>query len=346
MKTRSSGAALITVLVIVFIVMTIIANLTVTNFRMIKRLENRQIAEQATTIAYSAIDFGRAALATSGATSAVDTLRDIWAHPLPQTEILPITYMSGSVVDELSKFNINDLVKNGQINPNVLLQFTLLLSYINISQSLAYNIAYYMAAPALQSDIMQQYIMGKPPYRPAGRPLVDLSELILVKGMNHQILHKIIQYITAVPVNGSGLTNESMIQAMDPNRQRDPNQDKNMGMGMAVNTNTASAEVIAAKSGISLAIAQRIVSARSTKAFNTSQEIKDFLSQNGVDANSTTFPGSPKIKVNLSGLEVSSNYFTIHAVVDAQEDQFRWVAYVFRQNRSGQWPQILWQHPE
>jgi general secretion pathway protein K len=179
-KRRQHGAALITVLVIVVIVMVIISNLTVTNYRMIKRLENRQLIEQAASIAYSAVDFGRAGLATSGATASVDTLQDIWAQPFPRTKVLDSVFMSGYITDEQSKFNINDLVSKGVVNKNVLNQFTLLLGYLNLPQSLAYNIAFYIASPVNQSDIMMQYTTGKPAYRPGGRPFVDLSELILV----------------------------------------------------------------------------------------------------------------------------------------------------------------------
>mgnify|MGYP003451685857 CR=1 FL=1 len=47
---KRSGAALITVMVVVFIVMAIIANLSVTDFRVIKRLSNRQQIEQASQL--------------------------------------------------------------------------------------------------------------------------------------------------------------------------------------------------------------------------------------------------------------------------------------------------------
>jgi type II secretory pathway component PulK len=118
--------------------------------------------------------------------------------------------------------------------------------------------------------------------------------------------------------------------------------------------------VIAARAGISLPIAQRVISYRASKSFNTTQDISNFLAQNGVvgagqgtrsNANNSSNSSSNNnpsntSSTNLQALGVSSNYFTIHAVVDDQQDQFRWIAFVYRPNRSGQWPQILWQHPE
>lgn len=339
MVRKISGAALITVMVVVFIVMAIIANLTVTDFRVIQRLSNRQMIEQASTLAWSAVAFGRAGLGTSGATSGFDSLNDVWAQPIPKTKLMENTYMSGYLIDEQSKFNINDLVTtNGQVNQVVLTQFTNLLSNINLPQSLASNIASYMASPQYQSDIMQQYTQGNPPYRPAGRPLLDLSELILVKGITPPMVQKLVQYVTAIPVNGSGLTNES---AESATKAPPPPPSTAQGSGMGINVNTASAEVIAAKSGIQLPIAQRILSYRSNNPFESAAQLTNFLTQNGVQSKSPN--GTP---LNLSSLGTTSNYFTVHAVIDLGDDQFRWVALVFRQNRSGQWPQILWQHPE
>ncbi len=334
MILRIRGAALITVMIVVFIVMAIIANLTVTDYRTMKRLANRQLIEQASAITYSAIDFGRAGLATSGATSNIDTLRDVWAQPLPKTKLMDNIYMSGYLVDEQSKFNINDLVSNGQVNQTVLNQFTQLLSYINLPQSLANSIAYYMAAPQYQSDIQQQYTGGKPPYRPAGRPIVDIAELVLVKGITPPMVNKLAQYITAVPISGIESENESSNNSQNK-------AIATQGSGLSVNINTASAEVIAAKSGIDLSVAQRILSYRTNKSFESQNAITSFLMQNGI---STTKNNGQQL--NLGGLGVNSSYFTVHAIVDDQDDQFRWVAYVYRQNRSGQWPQILWQHPE
>lgn len=339
---KNRGAALITVMIVVFIVMAIIANLSVTNFRVIKRLSNRQLIEQAATIANSAIDFGRAGLGTSAATSKVDTLKDIWAQPLLKTKIMENTYMSGYVVDEQSKFNINDLVINGRVNSNVLNQFSALLGYINLPQGLAYNIAYYIASPQYQSDIMQQYTSGIPAYRPAGRQFVDLSELVLVKGITPAIAQKLMQYVVAIPVSGFGFVNESAVESSPSSSSGIPGGIAAMGFGMGVNANTASAEVIAAKSGIQLPIAQRLISYRDSQPFQSTQELTTFLTSNGV-SNTQNQGGTP---LNLSGLGVTSNYFTVHAVIDNEDDEYRLVALVFRQNRSGQWPQILWQHPE
>ncbi|MFN8770240.1 MAG: type II secretion system minor pseudopilin GspK [Neisseriaceae bacterium] len=338
-KYKQNGAALITVLVIVFVIMAIITNITVENYRTIRSLSNQKVQEQAQAILVAATSFGRAGLATSAATSPIDTLQDIWAQPFPKSNVLDDIQMSGYIVDEQGKFNINDLVSNGMINQTVLNQFVALLGYLNLPTAIGYSIASYMASPQYETDIMNQYTTGTPAYRPAGRPLIDTSELILVKGMQQDWVYKLSKYITAIPQN-INFSTESINNQKQPNPISPP-----IGTGsILVNINTAPAEVISAKSGIPLPIAQRIVTTRNVQAFQSTTDITNFLSKNGIILSQSTNKGTTSIQINT--LTASSQYFTIHAIVDSGDYEFKSVSLVYRQTRNGQWPLILWQHPE
>ncbi|MCE2705828.1 MAG: type II secretion system minor pseudopilin GspK [Proteobacteria bacterium] len=345
---KNTGAALITVLVIVFMIMAIITNITVENYRTIRRLSNQKVQAQAQSILTAATSFGRGLLLTSGATSKIDTLSDIWALPIPKSSILDDIQMSGSIIDEQSKFNINDMVSNGMINKTVVTQFTTLLSYLNIPTSIAYSIASYMASPQYEQEIMDQYTTGAPAYRPSGRPLIDLSELILIKGMQPLWVYKLSQYVTAIPQNfdyknESSTTNQSF-PAVSSSTKNNPQQSP-MGNGsILVNINTASAEVISAKSGIPLPVAQRIITTRISTPFQSGSDITNFLTSNGIIMSQNSVQGAQNIQI--STLTTSSQYFTIHAVVNSGDYEFKLVTLVFRQTRSGKWPQILWQHIE
>jgi general secretion pathway protein K len=345
---KNTGAALITVLIIVFIVMTIISNMTYANYRVIQRLTNQKIKEQSYAILATAVNFGRAGLATSGATSQIDTLTDLWAQPLPKTTVVENMQMSGYIIDEQGKFNINDLVSNGNVNPLILQQFTTLLSYLNIPASLATGIALYMASVANEGSIMSQYTTANPASRPAGRPLVDISELLLVQGMNPQWLYKLQPYITAIPLQNQGLNqNESGSVNSNPAAAIPTASDGSStalasGNGtVMVNINTAPPEVIAARSGMPLSVAQRIVTIRSVTPFQSTQDISSFLSSNGIILQNANGPS-----VNLGVFATQSSYFTIHAVATSGNYEFKWIALVYRASRGGQWPLILWQHPE
>lgn len=350
MKLKNHGAALITVLVIVFIVMTIISNMTYANYRVIQRLTNQKIKEQSYAILATAVSFGRAGLATSGATSQIDTLTDLWAQPLPKTTIVDNMQMGGYIIDEQGKFNINDLVSNGSVNGLILEQFTQLLSYLNIPSSLATSIALYMASPPYEGAIMSQYTTATPASRPAGRPIVDLAELLLVQGMNKAWLYKLAPYITAIPQSNQMINqNESGNVNSNPSQNQNPaggatnaaNAAPNANGTVLVNVNTASPEVIASRSGMPLSVAQRIVTIRSVTPFQSQQDISSFLSSNGIILQNASGTG-----VNLGVFATQSSYFTVHAIATSGTYEFKWVALVYRASRGGQWPLILWQHPE
>ena len=346
MSSKNSGAVLITVLVVVFIVMTIITNITVKNYRVIRRLNNQNIKQQANSILLAGINFGRAGLATSAATSPFDSLTDIWAQPLPKTKFIDDVQMSGYIIDEQGKLNINDLVTNGNVNQLVLQQFTKLLSSLNIPSGMASNIALYMASPQNQASIMTQYTSGIPAYRPAGRPLIDLSELMLVKGMQAAWVFQLSRHVSVIPqaVNYSGLNQSE--STPPPKQNQGGNPIAAPSSGMNVNVNTASPQVISAKSGIPLPVAQRIVTARSNVPFKTTQDVTNFLTQNGIMMSQGRAGENKTQDINTSTLTTSSTYFTIHAIVNSGDYEFRQVALVNRTSRDGQWPKILWQHPE
>ena len=343
MIQKNRGAALITVLIIVLIIMSIITDITIKNYRVIRRLTNQKAMEQSYGILFAATDFGRAGLATSAATSTIDSITDIWAQPIPRTKVIDDIYMSGYIIDEQGKFNINDLVSNGQVNKTVLTQFTALLNALNIPMALAPAIAYYMAAPQYEADIMNQYTNADPRYRPAGKPLIDLAELKLIKGMQPEYEFKLANYITAIPVP---ITKQLMAESAAANTQESTtNNNKSInpptGPGVIkVNVNTASAEVIAAKSGVPLPVANRMLSVRENTPFKSSTDIQSFLENNGI------ITSEINSNINLTTLTTSSSYFTIHAAVDKGDYEFKWVQLVYRANRTGQWPLILWHHPE
>lgn len=342
-RARTSGAALLTVLIIVFLIMAIITDIAVRNYSEIRRLTNQKIMEQGYSVLYSAVDFGRAALATSASSQSYDALSDLWAQPIPKTKVVDGIEMGGYVIDEQSKFNINDLVISGMVNKSLVKQFATLLGYLNIPPGIADDIAVYIADPRYEQSIMDQYTLSNPAYRPAGRGLVDLSELLLVQGVNPNWLYKLDKYVTVIPqsVNyqqQNELESQTQLESPSTNGGVFDNGD----VGLPVNINTASAEVISSRSGISLSLAQVIVATRATKPFKNIADINSFMQENGIIQDGST----SKSDMHLGNLTTQSKYFTIHVQVEHADYQFNWLALVFRPDRNGQWPTILWQHPE
>jgi len=342
---KQHGAALITVMLIVFIVMSLVTDITVTNYRTIKKLINLRNTAQSFAMLSGTIDFGRAGLATSGATSKIDTLQDVWAEPFPKVQVLDNIDISGYITDENSKFNINDLISNGNINKLGISQLARLFNFLNVPQNLATSIAYYITSPSNQSSILNDYVNGTPAYMPSGRQITDLSELLLVKGMTSDILTKIYPYITAIS-NNYGIWYQTESASIAPTTSTGDAIITN-SYGTSINVNTSTAEVIAAKTNIDLGIAQRLVTIRDQTPFTSTQDIISFLTKNGVnfDVSQNTDPYSVDTPTTAA-IDVKSFYFTIHVLAENDDRREKLVALTYRANRQGQWPIILWQHSE
>jgi general secretion pathway protein K len=334
---QQRGSALIVALAVMFIIMAIVSGLISSNVRAINRLERVQNQQQLIVLAKSAVNFGRAALATAGISSNVDTLQDIWATPLADTTVFDNIVVSGYIIDEQSKFNINDLVNKFKIDSQSLSQFIILLKYLHLPEYIAYNTASYMLPPKHEQEDIADYLNMHPPYRPAGRKILDIAELILVKGTTIASIQKLAPYITAVPSASQLWSTESDTLNNESSDTTNGTLSKDSLIPTKININTATAEVIAAKSGLPLNIAQKMVLQRTMQPFQSIQDISTFMAHSNAAFSNA----------QISNLDVSSNYFTIHIVLKKDETELHWVAFVVRNNRdNGTWPTILWQHIE
>jgi len=104
---------------------------------------------------------------------------------------------------EQGNFNINNLLKGGKANPQSVTQFRRLLNTHNIEHPVTDAIIDW-----LDSDIDITYPDGaedghylglNPAYRSANKAMADLSELLLVNGMDNELLEKVRPYITLLP---------------------------------------------------------------------------------------------------------------------------------------------------
>ncbi len=105
---------------------------------------------------------------------------------------------------EQDLFNINNLVKEGEANQQSVAQFRRLLEQQEIADYFVDAVIDWLDS---DSDITYPdgaedgYYTGlAPAYRSANKAMVDLSELLLVKGIEPELLKKIAPYITVLPV--------------------------------------------------------------------------------------------------------------------------------------------------
>ncbi|MEN8206841.1 MAG: type II secretion system minor pseudopilin GspK [Pseudomonadota bacterium] len=200
---RQRGVALVTALLVVSLA-TVAAVAMATRFQVdMRRTGNLLNGEQAYAYAMAAESWAYVILRRDRADNKHDSLDEDWSTALPP---IPVEggFVNGHVEDLQGRFNVNNLVGDeGGIDQIQLDYYKRLLEILGLEPSLA---------PALQdwidSDINatfpdgaedNEYLLADLPYRAGNRPLVDISELRLVKGYTPEVLAMLEPHLTALP---------------------------------------------------------------------------------------------------------------------------------------------------
>jgi general secretion pathway protein K len=243
-----------------------------------RRLENQTRLDQARLVLRAAQQWGASVLLEDTFHSSVDYLGEVWATQLPPVEAEGYR-VAGGMEDQEGRFNLNNLVFNGQADNSQLVIFTRLLRILHLPESLAVAVADWMDADGIPlnpgSAESGYYQILATPYLAANRPLVNVKELLAVKGFDRNVLSVLRPYVTALPT-------------------RTP-----------VNVNTASPEVIAALvEGLTPEEAYAMVAKRERIYYRNVPDFQQAL-PNGLTA--------PTDKVS-----VSSEYFTVRVRVRSE----------------------------
>ena len=200
---RQQGVALVTALLVVALA-TVAAVAMATRFQVdMRRTGNLLNGEQAYAYAMAAESWAYVILRRDRADNKHDALDEDWSTALPP---IPVEggFVNGQVEDLQGRFNVNNLVGNeGSVDTVQLDYYKRLLEILDLEPALA---------PALQdwidADINatfpdgaedDEYLLADLPYRAGNRPLVDISELRLVKGYTPEVLVVLEPHITALP---------------------------------------------------------------------------------------------------------------------------------------------------
>lgn len=237
----------------------------------------------------------------------VDHLGEIWAQGLPPFDAEGTT-LSGSLEDEQSKFNLNNLVPaNGQgVNANALAAFQRLLGALQLPAELAGAIVDWIdtdqeiTQPGGAEDLY--YLSLDPPQRAGNTPLADVSEIRRIKGMTDNAVKKLAPFVTALPI---------------PTK---------------INVNTAPPEVLeAALPGMSRGLATQIVDTRKRQPFTTVAEFAKLLTPEMAAA-------APEM------VDVNTKFFTARATVVLGRVTVSYRAILDR--TQGAWPRIITMYGE
>lgn len=301
---RQRGIALITVILIVALATTVASFVAWRQQVWTRQVENLRDAAQAAAVARAGVDWAGAILSEDRRKNQSDHLNEAWA----QQVALPVERgrVAGGILDAQARFNLNNLVRNGQSSLTDIAAFQRLLTTLEFSADAANRLTEALIdwldadnLPYGASDTESAYYLALPqPYLVANRALVDLAELGLVRGFDQAVVDKLAPWVSVLP------------------------------LPTPVNINTASAEVIAAViPGYTLDDARHWVTERG----DGSQTLAEFRGKLSV---------AQALGLQENLLSVASEYFQVDLHVEFGRVRQRYLALYQRQGQN--WPLLLW----
>jgi general secretion pathway protein K len=199
---RQGGAAVLVAMLVVAIAALAASSFMFRSRVEWRRLENLSNMDQAHWVLRAAQLWGAAVLLDDARQSSVDHLGELWATRLPPVEAEGYR-VSGVIEDMDGRFNLNNLVVNGQVDEQQLAIFVRLLSALHLPEDLAAAVADWIDAddvPLNPSSVDSAYYQSLPtPSRSANRPLRNVNELLAVRGFDRNVLSVLRPYVTALP---------------------------------------------------------------------------------------------------------------------------------------------------
>lgn len=203
MKTRRQrGVALITALLVVAI--ATVAAVAMANRQQldIRRTGSLLHGEQAWAYVLGAENWARVVLRRDAKDSKIDTLAEDWSTQ-PPVSFVEGGSIVGRLIDMQGRFNLNNLVNGNKVDEDWVTVYKRLLRHLDLDESLADALVDWIDPdinvrfPDGAED--ESYLLLDPPYRAANRPLVDVSELRLVKGYSAEAVAKLEPHVVALP---------------------------------------------------------------------------------------------------------------------------------------------------
>jgi general secretion pathway protein K len=316
LPSAQSGAAVLMALFVATLATLIITGLFYRQFVLLRTIENQQLVSQSRLLLRGALDWGRAILREDANRSSYDALSEPWAQPLAETRldqlgetgsIAALASIAGSIEDAQGRFNLHNLVENGQIVDKELESLRRLASLLELPTQTADLIA----ERVLDAQGPPPSSEDNPPGDKAGGdgeqvqplPLMLPHDISGIRGVSPEAADRLAPYVVVLD-------------------ERTP-----------VNANTAPAEVIAARvPGLSLAEARALVAERDRISyFNGIGEVRTRL-------------GAKGSVVTDAELSTTSRYFFVRGEVKLDRAVTRMEALVKR-GAPGQGPaavNVLW----
>ena len=199
---RQRGVALVTALLVTAIATIAAVAMTSRQQLDIRRAGNLLERDQAYLFALGVEAWGEQILAQDRRDNNVDHPGEDWATLLPPMAVEGAV-ISGAIEDLEGRFNLNNLVKDGQASNADIQRFQRLLRALDLDEGIARAAADWIdpdEEPAFPDGAEDNdYLLQTPAYRAANAPMASASELLLVKGVDYATYQALRPYVTALP---------------------------------------------------------------------------------------------------------------------------------------------------
>lgn len=255
---RQRGAALLTALVIVTLVATLASAMVWQQWRAVQVEVAERARAQALWILNGAVDWARLILREDARTGGADHLGEPWAVPLAEAQLstflavdrdntgdAPEAFLSGSIIDAQSLYNLRNLIEAGSGASVAAEEAVLarLLEAVGARPDLAPNIARGLRDASLGAGSGAASSAGSDPAL-----MPERIDQLAWLGVDAETLALLKPYVSLLPIRTT------------------------------VNANTASKEVLTAViEGLDLASADRLIQARQRNPFRNAAELSALL---------------------------------------------------------------------
>lgn len=208
---RQSGIALITAILVVALATIAATAILSSANRAIHRTAALQDSEKAWWYALGVESWARSLLDRDRKRNDYDAFTDDWARPV---DYLPTDegYMRGNIIDLGGRYNLNNLgVTDLEEYQRQVEIFIRLLAQLEMTdefraRALAAAIRDWIDADSEPTGFDgaedSEYMGADPPYRVANQPMVSVSELMAIKGMDAELYLRLRDVVSALPQTG------------------------------------------------------------------------------------------------------------------------------------------------
>ncbi len=202
--SRQRGLALVTAMLVVAIVASLAASLSLGQQVWLRQAQNINDRAQADKVSQAALQWAILFLLEDAKNNlATDDLSEDWAKPLPPIAVEG-GVMTGRIRDAQGRFNLNSLLRGANPSPPDIGVYRRLLQSLALNDTLLIDsLMDWMdidaeVKPAGAEDTY--YLTLQPPYRAANQRLESVDELRLVKGYDAKTIELLRPYVSVLPL--------------------------------------------------------------------------------------------------------------------------------------------------